>query len=304
LPVNLILFLIEDYFICVNSLLYFLNMVKNSEINILEIDAPLVTDVLQQFLAEEVYKCGFERVVLGLSGGIDSAIVAFLCARSFSPSQVTALIMPYHTSNPQNIKHAKQIADRLGINYEKRDITSVIDTFFSNDPEADLNRRGNRMARERMCHIYDFSSKYQALPIGTSNKTELLLGYGTIYGDLASAINPIGDLYKTQVWQLGKYLGVPEEILSKTPSADLWKGQTDEKELGYSYKDLDNLLFYLVDQRYSETMLKEIGFASDMIKNMQNRIQKSQFKRRPPVIAKLSNRTINQDFRYCRDWGV
>jgi len=212
--------------------------------------------------------------------------------------------MPYRTSNPDNIKHAEKIIRRLKINSESRDITQVIDIFFADDPTADHNRRGNRMARERMCHIYDYSSKHMALPIGTSNKTELLLGYGTIFGDLASAINPIGDLYKTQIRQLGKYLGVPEEILSKPPSADLWKGQTDEKELGYSYTDLDLLLYYLVDQRYSETMLTEMGFSSDMIRNVQLRIQKSQFKRRPPIIAKLSNRTINQDFRYCRDWGV
>jgi NAD+ synthase len=279
-------------------------MLNNENLNILNIDATLVSDVLQRFLDEEVHKAGFKRVVFGLSGGVDSTIVAFLCAKTFSPSRVTALIMPYRTSDPQNIKHAEKIAQGLKINSEKHDITSVIDIFYEEDPDADQNRRGNRMARERMCHIYDYSSKHQALPIGTSNKTELLLGYGTIFGDLSSAVNPIGDLYKTQIWQLGKYLGVPEDILSKPPSADLWQGQTDEKELGYSYAEMDLLLYYLVDRRYSESMLSEIGFSSDMIQNVQTRIQKSQFKRRPPIIAKLSNRTINQDFRYCRDWGV
>ena len=160
------------------------------------------------------------------------------------------------------------------------------------------------MARERMCILYDISSKISALVIGTSNKTELLLGYGTLFGDMASAINPIGDLYKTQIYQLAAHLGVPEKIIQKTPSADLWAGQTDEDELGYTYKELDRLLYYMVDLRYTDEMLFELGFKKATIKDIRNRIQKNQFKRRPPVIAKLSNRTINQDFRYCRDWGV
>jgi NAD+ synthase len=160
------------------------------------------------------------------------------------------------------------------------------------------------MARERMCFLYDYSSKHQALVIGTSNKTELMLGYGTIFGDLASAINPIGDLYKTQIWQLADYLGIPKEIIEKPPSADLWSGQTDEKEIGYTYDKIDALLHYLIDLRYSTEMLLEQGFSSEMVKDIQKKIQIYQFKRRPPIIAKLSNRTINQDFRYCRDWGV
>jgi NAD+ synthase len=180
----------------------------------------------------------------------------------------------------------------------------MIDSFFEHDPDADANRRGNRMARERMCFLYDYSYKNQALVIGTSNKTELLLGYGTIFGDLASAINPIGDLYKTQIRQLAEFLKVPPEIITKPPSADLWTGQTDEGEIGYSYAEIDQLLYFLVDKRYSREMLLDLKFPAKMIKNIQDRIQRSQFKRRPPIIAKLSNRTINQDFRYCRDWGV
>jgi NAD+ synthase len=160
------------------------------------------------------------------------------------------------------------------------------------------------MARERMCLLYDFSSKHHAMVIGTSNKTELLLGYGTIFGDLASAINPIGDLYKSQIWKLAEYYKIPKHIIEKPPSADLWAGQTDEHEIGYPYKDIDLLLHYLIDFRYSETMLIELNFSIEMIRDIKEKIQKSQFKRRPPVIAKLTNRTINQDFRYCRDWGV
>jgi NAD+ synthase len=180
----------------------------------------------------------------------------------------------------------------------------MVDSFFSDDPEADVIRRGNKMARERMCIIYDFSSKYKTLVIGTSNKTELLLGYGTIFGDLACAINPIGDLYKSQIRQLAGYFNVPQEIVEKSPSADLWHGQTDEDELGYTYDEIDRLLYYMIDLRYSDKMLEEQNFHLSMVSDIRNRIQKSQFKRRPPIIAKLSNRTINQDFRYCRDWGV
>jgi NAD+ synthase len=271
---------------------------------LLKINTELVSKVLQKFLKEEVQKAGFKKVVLGLSGGIDSTVVAFLCARTFLPEDVSVLIMPYRSSNPENIHHAEMVAKKLTIRYEIIDISSIIDAFFSREPEADQIRKGNKMARERMCLLYDYSTKEKALVIGTSNKTELLLGYGTIFGDLASAINPIGDLYKSHIWQLAENLGVPKEIIKKKPSADLWLGQTDEEEIGYSYSDIDRLLFYMVDLRYSEEMLTDLNFTHEMIQDIQKRIQQSQFKRRPPVIAKLSHRTINQDFRYCRDWGV
>jgi NAD+ synthase len=212
--------------------------------------------------------------------------------------------MPYRSSNPENMKHAQIVVDNLNIHSETYDITEMVDAFFKHDPEADMLRQGNRMARERMCFLYDYSSKHHALVIGTSNKTELMLGYGTIFGDLASAINPIGDLYKTQIWQLAEYLGVPKDIIEKPPSADLWTGQTDEEEIGYTYDKIDALLYHLIDLRYSTEMLLELGFSDEMVKDIQKKIQIYQFKRRPPVIAKLSNRTINQDFRYCRDWGV
>jgi len=270
----------------------------------LTIDPKYVSKILERFLVQEVHKAGFHKVVFGLSGGIDSTVVAFLCARAYQPENVTALILPYRTSSPGNIKDAEFIAQKLKINYEIHDISPMVDSFFSSDPKADIIRRGNKMARERMCFIYDFSSKHKALVIGTSNKTELLLGYGTIFGDLASAINPIGDLYKSQILLLAEYFGVPDKIIKKSPSADLWKGQTDEGELGYSYHEIDSLLYYMIDLRYSDSMLEEQNFSAKMISDIRNRIQKSQFKRRPPVIAKLSNRTINQDFRYCRDWGV
>jgi len=272
--------------------------------NLLNIDAKFVSDVLARFLKAEVTKTGFEKVILGLSGGVDSAVVSYLCALAFPKESVTALIMPYRTSNPENMEHAELVAKQLKINCEICDISSMVDAFFENDTEADMLRRGNRMARERMCFLYDYSSKQKSLVIGTSNKTELLLGYGTIFGDLASAINPIGDLYKSQIWELAEHLGVPKEIIQKPPSADLWVGQTDEEEIGYTYEQIDELLHYMIDHRYSNDMLLDQGFANEMITKIQRMIQTSQFKRRPPVIAKLSNRTINQDFRYCRDWGV
>ena len=270
----------------------------------LKIDCDTVRKILCRFLVDEAGKAGFSKVILGLSGGIDSALVAYLCADAFSPENVTALIMPYRTSNPQNIKDAERLTKLLKIKCEIFDISPMVDVFYHSDPEVDFKRKGNRMARERMCVLYDYSQKNTSLVIGTSNKTELLLGYGTIFGDLASAINPIGDLYKTQVWQLSEYYNIPEDILHKQPSADLWAGQTDEQELGYSYAEIDHLLYYLIDMRYSDEMLTNLNFSKAMISDVKHKIQSSQFKRRPPIIAKLSNRTINQDFRYCRDWGV
>ncbi len=272
--------------------------------DLLKIDAELVVRVLEIFLKDEVRKTGHEKVIFGLSGGIDSTVVAYLCERAFGAENVTALIMPYKSSNPENMAHAEDVARILKINYLTRDITPMVDAFFAEDPDANMMRRGNRMARERMCLLYDYSSQDRSMVIGTSNKTELLLGYGTIFGDLASAVNPIGDLYKTQIWNLAEYLDVPKEIIDKPPSADLWTGQTDEDEIGYTYAEIDRLLHFMVDRRYSEAMLLDLGFKKPMIRDIFTRMQRSQFKRRPPVIAKLTNRTINQDFRYCRDWGV
>ncbi|HHE54758.1 MAG TPA: NAD+ synthase [Caldithrix abyssi] len=274
------------------------------ETDILKINPKTVSDILIRFLYEEISKIGLKRGILGLSGGVDSAVVACFLSRALGPENVYALIMPYRLSNPQSREHAEKLARQLKINYFIKDISPMVDAFFAEEPDADQVRRGNKMARERMCLLYDYSAKYQALVVGTSNKTELLLGYGTIHGDLASAINPIGDLYKSQIWQLAEYLGVPREIIEKPPSADLWIGQTDEQELGYSYQEIDRLLYYMVDLRYSTEMLLELGYSEETIKDIYLRMQRSQFKRRPPVIAKISYRTINQDYRYSRDWGV
>ncbi len=270
----------------------------------LNINPALVSRMLEHFLRQELHKSGFSKAVLGLSGGVDSAVVAALLSRALGPENVHALIMPYRSSHPDSRAHAELLAAQLGISFDVIEISAMVDAFFAKFPQADSLRRGNRMARERMCLLYDYSQAYPSLVIGTSNKTELLLGYGTIHGDLASAINPIGDLYKTQIWQLAEYLAVPEVIVKKAPSADLWDGQTDEAELGYTYRHIDELLYYMVDYRYSDDLLLQKEFPEKMIADLRRKMKLYQFKRRPPVIAKVSIRTINQDFRYCRDWGV
>ncbi len=271
---------------------------------LLNINPQAVSDLLIHFLYEEIHKVGLARAVLGLSGGVDSSVVAVLAAQALGAENVTGLIMPYRLSNPESRAHAELLAQKIGINTEVRDISPMVDAFFKDEPDASPLRRGNKMARERMCLLYDYSAKHHALVVGTSNKTELLLGYGTIFGDLASAINPIGDLYKTQIWQLARYLKVPDVIINKPPSADLWVGQTDEQELGYTYHEIDRLMYYMVDLRYSNEMLLDLGYSQRTIDDIGRRIQRNQFKRRPPVIAKISYRTINQDFRYARDWGM
>jgi NAD+ synthase len=269
----------------------------------LAINPELVRRILVGFIQNEVRKVGFDRVVLGLSGGVDSSLVATLAAEALGPTNVVAFIMPYKTSDPKSKTDALQVVQQLGIHHLEIDISRQIDAYFERFRDADQKQRGNKMARERMSILYDQSWAWRALVIGTSNKTELLLGYGTIYGDMASAINPIGDLYKTQVWQLADAVGVPTAIVQKAPSADLWTGQSDETELGFQYRMIDQLLYYLVDRRYSVEELKRQGFDEAFIADIVRRVRENQYKRRLPVIAKLSSRTIDRDFRYPRDWG-
>jgi NAD+ synthase len=268
------------------------------------LDWALCTTILTGFIQSEVRRTGYGRVIVGLSGGVDSSLSVTLAAAAMGPGNVWGVTMPYKESSPQSITHARLIGEQLGIHFFEVDITPQIDTYFATFPDADRIRRGNKMARERMTVLYDHSARLEALVLGTSNKTELLLGYGTLYGDMASALNPIGDLYKTQVRCLAAHLEVPAEIVGKQPSADLWVGQTDEEELGFSYEAADRLLYYLVDRRYGLPALIELGFEADFIEAVSRKIQSSQYKRRPPVIAKISGRTIDRDFRYPRDWGL
>ncbi|RQW78419.1 MAG: NAD+ synthase [Geobacter sp.] len=264
---------------------------------------PLLRKVLVGFIREEVRKVGLSSVVLGLSGGIDSALVAYLAAEALGGENVHACIMPYRTSNPESEAHARLVIEDTGIKYEVIEITPMVDAYFDLYPDADNMRRGNKMARERMTILYDHSAAHCGLVLGTSNKTELLLGYGTLYGDMASALNPIGDIYKTQVWQLSEKIGVPRAIIEKKPSADLWAGQTDVQELVFTYREVDELLYLMVDMRCNRTELMTRGFTPEFIDLIAGKVQNSHFKRRLPIIAKVSNRTIDRDFRYSRDWG-
>ena len=269
----------------------------------LAIDTELVERILVGFLREEVRKVGFERVVLGLSGGVDSALSAALAQRALGAENVVPIIMPYRTSNPQSEADARAVADSLGIKPEVVDISPQIDAYFERFPDADRGRRGNKMARERMAILYDMSWAHRALVVGTSNKTELLLGYGTVHGDMAHALNPLGDLYKTQVWAMARHMGIPRQVIDKPPSADLWEGQSDEQELGFQYAIVDVLLYHLVDARCTRVELRSMGFEDSFIDEIGRRVRDSQYKRRPPLIAKLSARTIDREFRYPRDWG-
>jgi len=264
---------------------------------------PLLARIVTAFIRNEVRKVGVERVVVGLSGGVDSALSATLAAAALGPTNVLAIKMPYRTSSTESLLHADEVVARTAIQAIEVEITPQVDAYFARFSDADNMRRGNKMARERMTILYDHSARWKALVLGTSNKTELLLGYGTLYGDMASALNPIGDLYKTQVWALSEYVGVPEEVVHKQPSADLWMGQTDEAELGFGYAEVDALLYCMVDLRYSRAELHAAGFAESFVGRVADMVRNSQFKRRLPVIAKVSNRTIDRDFRYARDWG-
>jgi len=267
-----------------------------------EINCEVVRGILTRFIRNEVGKFGFERVVVGLSGGVDSSLSCFLGADALGNQGVIGVLMPYKTSSPESIADARLVVQQLGIQSVEIDITPQIDAYFERFPDADRMRRGNKMARERMTILYDLSMTHKALVLGTSNKTEFLLGYTTLWGDMACAINPIGDLYKTQVRQLAAHLGVPEQIVKKPPSADLWRGQTDEEEMGLKYEEVDRLLFMMIDERRPRAEL-ERQFDPAFVDRVARMVQGSQYKRRLPVIAKISARSIDRDFRYSRDWG-
>jgi len=269
----------------------------------LSINTSVAHTILTGFIHSEITRVGFTRAVIGLSGGIDSALSCALAVEALGRENVLAVKMPYKSSNPDSSDHAQILIDQLDIPHTTIEITDMVDPLFARDPEITKLRKGNIMARERMIILYDQSEVFKGLVVGTSNKTEILLGYSTQFGDAASAINPIGDLYKTQVRQLSQAMDIPSEILNKAPSADLWEGQTDEDELGFSYEEADKLLYLLVDQRYSPQECVEAGFSEKFVNTVVKRVQRTQYKRMQPPIAKLSNRTIGYDFLYLRDWG-
>jgi len=265
-------------------------------------------EVIVGFIRAQLAQTGFERVVVGLSGGVDSATVAFLCGRALGPDNLLAVRMPYRTSSEASEADALRVVDALGCRTERVEITPMVDPMLAqlDDPDAPvpgdmLNvRRGNVMARQRMIVLYDRSAAFEALVAGTSNKTEALLGYGTLHGDMACAFAPIGDLYKSQLRAVAEELGVPGEILAKPPSADLWPGQTDEGELGATYDDLDRALFALVDRRWSVDRCVAAGLDAALVRWTAGRVARMEYKRQQPPVAKLSLRTPGIDHLYPR----
>jgi NAD+ synthase len=279
-------------------------MQTDLEVDPLRIDAALVTEILVRFIRAEIYRTGFRRGVVGLSGGIDSTVVTYLAASALGPDNVLAVTMPYKTSSAATRRDSAAVIERLGVRSVDLPITDQVDAYFAMLPDATQLRRANKSARERMTILYDQSAAFQALVLGTSNKSELLLGYGTQFGDMASAINPIGDLYKRQLYPLAEYLEVPESIRTKEPTGDLWVGQTDAGELGFSYQQVDRLLYQMIDRRMDRAALLAAGFAADFTDRVGEMVRRNHYKRRLPIIAKLSHRTMDRDFRYARDWGT
>ena len=270
----------------------------------LAIDTGVARRVIGEFIRGQLRQAGFEKALLGLSGGIDSALVAFLLAEAIGPDRLLCVSMPYATSSRESLTDAQAVVSALGCSHMTVEITAMVDGYFGSaapdGKDASVLRRGNFMARVRMATLYDQSVPWGGLVVGTGNKTEGLIGYTTHFGDDASAFNPIGDLYKSQVRQLAVALGVPPAIVRKAPSADLWPGQTDESEAGFSYPDLDRLLFWLVDKRRSPADLVAMGFAAATVERVSRIIAAAEFKRQVPPVAKLGPRTPGVDYLYPR----
>ena len=268
-----------------------------------QIDAAQAVAVITGFIGEQMAQTGFSRLVVGLSGGVDSATTAFLAVRAAGADNVLGVRMPYRTSSPESEADALAVVEALGCRSERVDISPMVEpmlAFIDGDEEASRVRRGNVMARQRMIVLYDQSAAFDALVIGTSNKTEALLGYGTLWGDMAAAIQPIGDLYKSQLREVAECLGVPANILEKPPSADLWPGQTDERELGASYDDLDRILYALVDRRWSQDRCVRAGLDAKLVARVAGMVARMEFKRQVPPVAKVSLRTPGIDHLYPR----
>lgn len=267
----------------------------------LALNAPLAVAVLTSFIKDAVETTASAGVVVGLSGGVDSALSAALAVRALGPERVHALLLPYRTSNPSSERDARAVAKHLGISPRKIDISPMVDAYFEVEADANADRRGNKMARERMSILFDQAKKLYSLVLGTSNKTEILLGYSTIFGDNASSLNPLGDLYKGQVWQLARHLGLPSEVVDKAPSADLRPGQTDEEDLGVDYATADEVLYLLFDEGLRPEEVAARGYEEKTIERIVSLEQKFRYKRRLMLIARLSGSAVNLDQEIPRD---
>lgn len=272
------------------------------------LEAKSATHLIATVLKSEVNRAGFDKVVIGLSGGIDSALSLALAVKALGNENVLAIRMPYESSSPDSLEHAALICKELGVSFETINITGMVEGLVDQIPDCQGLRKGNVMARARMITLYDFSAAKNALVIGTGNKTEALLGYSTLWGDMACAINPVGDLYKKQVRDLSAYLEVPAPIIEKPPSADLWVGQTDEEEMNLSYDLADRLLYQLIDKGTRESRVREhmidLGLPLESLERVLYKVRLNQYKRIMPLIVKVSDVTIGREFRYPRDWGT
>src|SRR5689334_3581210 len=266
----------------------------------LEIDTDVARRIIGEFIRGQLRQAGFDKAVLGLSGGIDSALVAYLTAEAIGAEHLLCVLMPYRTSSAASRTDAEAVVAALGAASELVDISPMVDGYFGSDPDASALRRGNFMARMRMSVLYDRSVTFGGLVVGTGNKTESLIGYTTVFGDSACAFNPIGDLYKSQVRQMAEAVGVPDAIIRKAPSADLWPGQTDETEAGFSYPVLDRLLFWLIDKRRSIEEVVGLGFDRALVERVDRMIDGGELKRQVPPIAKLRPRTAGDEYHYPR----
>ncbi|HRQ78492.1 MAG TPA: NAD+ synthase, partial [Gemmatimonadaceae bacterium] len=261
----------------------------------LDIDARLVEQWLVAFLRDEFQRRGFAKAVIGISGGVDSAVVAALAARALGKENVIGVRLPYKSSSADSLAHAQLLMDQLGIQQRTLDISAAVDGYLAQEPDADAARRGNVMARVRMISLFDLSAKHRALPLGTGNKSERLLGYFTWHADDSPPVNPIGDLFKTQVWQLAAYLGVPAEIVQKPASADLIAGQTDEADFGVSYAVADEILNWLLHGWTREELLAK-GIDAEALRLVTKRLDSTHWKRKLPTVAMVSGAAIGESY--------